>query len=314
LDPVKLDNYDPNTSVDSSIPVSPDGRFRVVHDRYLENSETGVQTLISDDFSQAAFSPDSRFVAGVLKNSTIGGLRRNRICIFDIETGDFSCIWTTPCAEYMGGAIKCGALELTGWLDSETLLLKDRPSMPSSYRLGSEDPDTHPTRTVVISRAGKRIGTTEYSSDYLIVDDFTIVHRRGYTILGSTDSERLTQGNFSVTALRPGVMKTLSPDGHFYIGWDDAASSEPSEANPLYLVEIRTGEETPLGTFPPAMSRVSECLWSPYKDAVVCLFEGSGYSQYLKAWLIPLSQDAGGVVFEDVRNSNDQWHLVEWIE
>jgi len=302
-EPVEVSSVDDQLQATRLAATSPDGRYAVIKPHDLQDRMSGETMPLPVDTAnvgvdywvQAAFSPDGEYLAYSVLAS--------RLYVLHLASKKADRIYASPCAEYIGRGQVCGALGAPVWIDPDTLLFTHYAGVfPTVIHDPPEPGDPrHENRTTVMTKQGNEILSVAQLYGTCAVHGNTIfVGHSGY-FHAWLERDDLLKGAHAPHPLPGGQIGAtwLSPDGRYVV----------RPGRPWRLIELRTGQETTLGTsYEPVMP---SCMWSPDQTSVACT--GLSAIPPFKGILliIPTSDEPGGIVWR--WKPEDEWRLLDWI-
>lgn len=310
--------FDTSAITGAILAISPDRQYLVFAPHFLFDTDTGgtvplpvpgITDADPDYAVYAEFSPDGRSLAYRL------GYPHYALFVLEIISHEARLIRQSKCATY-GNSRECEQQGFPTWIDSDTLIFGHHEGLPGSYIIASpDDPHSINHLTVTTSQGETILSMEAPDSEYRAISGTVFRYwREDIWADAWLDGTDLRNGVYEPHELpmtssyyQGPVFSTVSPDGSYMLAVD--------EDSRWYLIEVRTGQTTMLGTrYRPDVYRhpnelEKECLWSPDEDRVACLVEDKEGTPGIL--VVPLSQQPGGIVFTD-QTSGIAWELFDW--
>jgi hypothetical protein len=287
------------------IVISPERSHLVFAPNFLLDIESGRTELLpapdireSDSgykIESAAFSPDNQRLA-----YAVGiGPRSYILVVIDLDTMEPTVIHRGRCREYTLGTY-CEGVYSPSWLDNETLIFVHHEGLPGSFETGSKDNPVVINHVTIMKIDGEVILSRETDPDeYHCVGNWAF---RGKVLADAWfETAKLKEGVFDAHEFEHAPyawLASVSEDGRTIITLGDAH---------WWLVDLKTGQETALGTGDELGNTLVDCLWSPDESSIACLGHTENQETLL---LIPLSPDPGQALL--LEDDGVNWKLFEW--
>jgi hypothetical protein len=275
--------------------------------------------------SNAAFSPDGRFLAYIARVGTEKATRK-ALCLVDLTADRLTEIHSQPCATYGVGSASiteaCGDISHPYWLDAkEIALFHYSGPLPERINLGADELNSNTVTVMTVAGDTLRTFNTSLQTCSLWRSE-AVLTERGATILVEDPSNRnpcfppawlaaadLRQGVFETHPIGPGPFYP-SPDGRTLLVGGDPR--QPLNTWQWRLVDVQSGKTTRLATHY-ELHYLARCVWSPDQSQVACLAREPKRGDMVLL-IVPLSSQASSMtVLRWDGEEGESWDLLAWI-